>query len=130
MAIVISRSESGLSATSSFQALDNLAGASVSSSFTVPTGVSSIKSLSVALACDGAGEEFCGLIKISGNAMKDGDAVFATGGQMTMGSSTGSNMNFVQYDTDLAVTSGNSCEFSIATTTNAAIDVVVTAQFA
>ena len=50
MAIVISRSESGLSATSSFQALDNLAGASVSSSFTVPTGVSSIKSLSVALA--------------------------------------------------------------------------------
>jgi hypothetical protein len=63
MAIVISRSESGLSATSSFQALDNLAGASVSSSFTVPTGVSSIKSLSIALACDGAGEEFCGLVK-------------------------------------------------------------------
>ena len=130
MAIVISRSESGLSATSSFQALDNLAGASVSSSFPVPTNVSSIKSLTVALACDGAGEEFCGLVKISGNAMKDGDAVFATGGQMTMGTSTGSNMNFVQYDTDLSVTSGNSCEFSIATTTNAAIDVVVTAQFA
>ena len=62
--------------------------------------------------------------------MKDGDAVFATGGQKTMGTSTGSNMNFVQYDTDLAVTSGNSCEFAIATTTNAAIDVVVTAQFA
>jgi hypothetical protein len=122
MAIVISRSESGLSATSSFQALDNLAGASVSSSFTVPTGVGAIKSLSIALACDGAGEEFCGLV--------NGDAVFATGGQMTMGTSTGSNMNFVQYDTDLAVTSGNSCEFSIATTTNAAIDVVVTAQFA
>jgi hypothetical protein len=128
MAIVVSRSESGLSATSSFQSLDNLAGASVSSSFTVPTNVSSIKSISVALACDGAGEEFCGLIKISGNAMRDGDAVFATGGQMTMGTSTGSNMNFVQYD--LAVQPGNSCEFSIATTTNAAIDVVVTAQFA
>ena len=42
MAIVISRSESGLSATSSFAALDNLAGASVSSSFTVPTTVTSI----------------------------------------------------------------------------------------
>ena len=101
-----------------------------SSSFTVPTGVSAIKSLSIALACDGAGEEFCGLLKISGNAMRDGDAVFATGGQMTMGTSTGSNMNFVQYDTDLAVQSGNSVELSIATTTNATIDVVVTAQFA
>ena len=130
MAIVVSRTESGMSLTTSFAALDNLAGASVSSSFTVPTGVSAIKSLSIALACDGAGEEFCGLVKISGNAMRDGDAVFATGGQMTMGTSTGSNQNFVQYDTDLAVQSGNSCEFSIATTTNAAIDVVVTAQFA
>ena len=131
MAIAISRSVTQSTTTAgTFQALSALGAATVSSSFTVPTNVSSIKSLSIALACDGAGEEFCGLIKISGNAMKDGDAVFATGGQMTMGTSTGSNMNFVQYDTDLSVTSGNSCEFSIATTTNAAIDVVVTAQFA
>ena len=61
--------------------------------------------------------------------MRDGDAVFAGGGQMTMGTSTGSNQNFVQYDTDLSVQPGNSCEFSVATTTNAAIDIVVTAQF-
>ena len=52
MAIVISRSESGLSATTSFQALDNLAGASVSSSFTVPTGVGALKQLSIAVAAD------------------------------------------------------------------------------
>ena len=129
MAIVVSRTESQLSATTSFQALDNLAGASQSSSFTVPTNVSSIKKI-IFSTCADAVEEYVPLLKISGNAMKDGDAVFATGGQMTMGTSTGSNMNFVQYDTDLAVTSGNSCEFSIATTTNAAIDVVVTAQFA
>jgi len=130
MAIVVSRSESGLSATTSFQSLDNLAGASVSSSFTVPTNVSSIKSLSIACAADGAGEELCSLIKISGNGMRDGDAVFAGGGQMTMGTSTGSNQNFVQYDTDLAVQPGNSCEFAVAVTTAAAIDIVVTAQFA
>jgi len=129
MAIVISRSESQLAGTSSFQALDNLAGASVSSSFTVPTNVSALKSLSIACAADGAGEEFCSLVKISGNAMRDGDAVFAGGGQMTMGTSTGSNMNFVSYDTDLKVQPGNSCEFSVAVTTNAAIDIVVTAQF-
>ena len=129
MAIVILRSESGLSATTSFQALDNLAGASVSSSFTVPTNVSALKSLSIACAADGAGEEFCSLVKISGNAMRDGDAVFAGGGQMTMGTSTGSNQNFVSYDTDLKVQPGNSCEFSVAGTTAAAIDIVVTAQF-
>ena len=129
MAIVVSRTESQLAATTSFQALDNLAGASQSSSFTVPTNVTSIKKI-IFSTCADAVEEYVPLLKISGNAMKDGDAVFATGGQMTMGTSTGSNMNFVQYDTDLAVTSGNSCEFAIATTTNAAIDVVVTAQFA
>jgi hypothetical protein len=130
MSIVISRSESGLSATTSFQALDNLAGASVSSSFTVPTNVSSIKSLAIAVCADGAGEDFVPLVKISGNAMKDGDAVFSGGGQMTMGTSTGSNMNFVTYDTDLSVQPGNSCEFSVAVTTAASIDIVVTAQFA
>jgi len=70
------------------------------------------------------------LVKISGNAMRDGDAVFAGGGQMTMGTSTGSNQNFVAYDTDLAVQPGNSCEFAVAVTTAAAIDIVVTAQFA
>jgi hypothetical protein len=34
------------------------------------------------------------------------------------------------YDTDLGVQPGNSCEFSVAVTTAAAIDIVVTAQFA
>ena len=48
---------------------------------------------------------------------------------MTMGTSTGSNQNFVQYDTDLAVQPGNSCEFAVAVTTAAALDIVVTAQF-
>ena len=130
MAIAISRSVTQSTTTAgTFQALSALGAATVSSSFTVPTNVSSIKNLTVSFTVD-AVEEFCGLVKITGNAMRDGDAVFATGGQMTMGTSTGSNMNFVQYDTDLSVTSGNSCEFSIATTTNAAIDVVVTAQFA
>ena len=45
MAIVVTRSESGMSLTTSFAALDNLGGASVSSSFTVPQNVSSIKQI-------------------------------------------------------------------------------------
>ena len=124
MAIVISRSESQLAGTSSFQALDNLAGASVSSSFTVPTNVSSIKSLTIAVTADGA-EEFVPLVKVSGNAMKDGDAVFS--GAPVMGAIA---MASQQYDTDLKVQPGNSCEFSIAVTDAATISAVVTAQFA
>jgi len=123
MAIVISRSESQLAGTSSFQALDNLAGASVSSSFTVPTNVSSIKSLTISVTADGA-EEFVPLVKVSGNAMKDGDAVFS--GAPIMGAIAMASM---QYDTDLKVQPGNSCEFSIAVTDDATISAVVTAQF-
>ena len=73
MAIVVSRSESGMSLTTSFQALDNLGGASVSSSFTVPQGVSAIKAISISMSND-ANEETIGLCKVSGNAMRDGDA--------------------------------------------------------
>ncbi len=124
MAIVISRSEAQLAATTSFQAMDNLGGASVSSSFTVPTNVSSIKSLTISVTADGA-EEFVPLVKISGNSMRDGDAVFS--GAPVMGAIA---MAQIQYDTDLAVQPGNSCEFSIAVTDAATISAVVTAQFA
>ena len=124
MAIVVSRSESQLAATTSFQAMDNLGGATVSSSFTVPTNVSSIKSLTISVTADGA-EEFVPLVKISGNSMRDGDAVFS--GAPVMGAIA---MAQIQYDTDLAVQPGNSCEFSIAVTDAATISAVVTAQFA
>ena len=124
MSIVISRSESQLAATTSFQAMDNLGGATVSSSFTVPTNVSSIKQLTISVTADGA-EEFVPMVKVSGNSMRDGDAVFS--GAPVMGAIA---MAQIQYDTDLAVQPGNSCEFSIAVTDAATISAVVTAQFA
>jgi hypothetical protein len=129
MAIVVSRTESQLSATTSFQALDNLAGASQSSSFTVPTNVSSIKKI-IFSTCADAVEEYVPLLKISGNAMKDGDAVFAGAGQTAMPSSTGSNSNTIEIDTDLAVQPGNSVEMSVAVTDAATISVGATLQFA
>ena len=54
MAIVITRSESQLAATGAFQALDNLGSSSVSSSFTVPSNVSRIKQISIAVTADAA----------------------------------------------------------------------------
>ena len=116
--------------STSFQALSALAASTVSSSFTVASGMTKIKVLTFAQATDGAGEEYVGLCKISGNALQNGDAVFAIGGQAVMGTSTGSNQNFVQQDTELFVQSGNSCEISYAQVgSTAAVDVAVTLTF-
>ena len=129
MAIAITRSVTQSTTTAgTFQALSALGAASVSSAFTVPTNVSSIKNLTIAFSVD-AVEEFCGLLKITGNAMRAGDAVFNAGGQSAMPSSVGSNMMYVSIDTDLSVQSGNSVSFEIATTSAATVDCVVTAQF-
>ena len=129
MAIVVSRTESGMSLTTSFAALDNLAGASVSSSFTVPQGVSGIKQVSISMSNDAA-EETIGLLKISGNAMRDGDAVFTASGMVIGATATGNASNNIQYDTDLGVLSGNSVELSLAGTTAATVDAAVTVTFA
>jgi len=129
MAIVITRTESQLSATTSFQALDNLGGASVSSSFNVPQGVSAIKQVAIATTADGS-DEYIPLIKISGNAMRDGDAVMCGPANVASTTATGTSMNFGQYDTDLGVVSGNSVELSIAVTDAATISAAVTVTFA
>ena len=129
MAIVVSRSESGMSLSTSFAALDNLAGASVSSSFTVPQGVSAIKQISISMSND-ANEETIGLCKISGNAMRDGDAVFTAAAMVVGATATGNTSNNIQYDTDLGVVCGNSVELSLAGTTAATVDAAVTVTFA
>jgi hypothetical protein len=130
MSLAITRSVSGSTTTAGvFQALSALGAATVSSSFTVPTNVSSIKNITVSFAVD-AVEEFCGLVKMTGNAMKDGDAVFNAGGQTAMPSSVGANMYYISIDTDLKVQPGNSVSYEIATTQVATIDCVVTCQFA
>jgi hypothetical protein len=129
MAIVVSRTEAGLSATTSFQAMDNLAGASVSSSFTVPQNVSSIKQVAFTVSTDG-NDDFAPLLKISGNAMRDGDAVFCGAAISPVGTSTGAVSNMQAYDTDLAVQPGNSVELSIAVTTAATIDAAASITFA
>jgi hypothetical protein len=62
--------------------------------------------------------------------MKDGAATFITPGQCVLGTSTGANTNFAQYDTDLAVQSGNSLEISYAQIgSTAAADVGCTLTF-
>jgi hypothetical protein len=130
MALAITRSTTQTTTVLGvFEALSSLGAATVSSSFTVPTNVSAIKNIAVSFSVD-AVEEFCGLVKITGNAMRDGDAVFNAGGQTAMPSSVGANMMYVSIDTDLAVQPGNSVSYEIATTSAATVDAVVTCQFA
>jgi len=129
MAIVITRSETQLAATGAFQAMDNLGTSSVSSSFTVPSNVTSIKQIAIAVTADGS-DEFVPMVKISGNTMRDGDAVFVGGANVASTTATGTAMNFVQYDTDLAVLAGNSCEISIAVTDDSTISAAVSLTFA
>jgi hypothetical protein len=130
MGVIVVTRTGVVTGSTSFQALSSLAASSVSSSFTVASGMTSIKNITCGQANDGAGEEFQGLIKISGNAMQNGDAVFAIGGQAVMGTSTGSNQNYVSIDTDLAVVPGNSCEISYAQVgSTATVDVAATVQF-
>ena len=129
MAIVVTRT-GVVTGSTSFQALSSLAASSVSSSFTVANSMTKIKNITVGQATDGAGEEYQGLIKVSGNAMREGDAVFCIGGQVAAGTATGTNQNYVSIDTDLDVVPGNSCEISYAQVgSTATVDVAATLQF-
>jgi len=129
MAIVVTRT-GVVTGSTSFQALSSLAASSVSSSFTVANNMRKIKNITVGQSVDATGESFQGLIKISGNAMREGDAVFTVGGQVVVGTSTGTNMNYISIDTDLEVQPGNSCEISYAQVGDTAtVDVAATLQF-
>ena len=129
MALTIARTESQLSATTAFQAMDNLMASTVSSSFVVPSGVSKLVSLDVSMTADGA-EECTGLIRLAGNGMSDGEQYVATSAIVNAGSATGTANNYVSKDTDFNVISGNSIEMSVAVTDAATISVAAVATFA
>jgi len=130
MGVIVVTRTGVVTGSTSFTALSSLAASSVSSSFTVASGMTSIKNITVGQAVDATGESFQGLIKISGNAMRDGDAVFTVGGQVTVGTATGANQNYISIDTDLSVQPGNSVEISYAQVGDTAtVDVSATLQF-
>ncbi len=129
MALTIARTETQLSATTAFQALDNLMASTVSSSFVVPSGVSKLVSLDVAITADGA-EETAGLIRCAGNGMSDGEQYICCSAIVNAGSATGTASNYVSKDTDFNVISGNSIEMSLAVTDAATVSVTVVATFA
>ena len=129
MAVVITRSAAGLSATASNQALSSLGASTLSSSFNIPVGMSAIKQISISVTSVGT-VDFVPLVTISGNGMKEGAASFAGMGYSAGATSTASSNNNLTYDTDLPITANNSVEIALAVTTAATVDAAITVTFA
>ena len=129
MAIVVTRTEAGLSATTSFQSMNNQF-ASSGLSLVVPSGVSQISSISMGVSSVATGADFCSGFKLTGTALQEGDATFM-GPAIAQAASSGTGVAncVVQEKTALGVTSGNTLDIQIAVTTAATIDASCTIQF-
>ena len=129
MAIVVTRTEAGLSATTSFQSMNNQF-ASSGLSLVVPSGVSQISSISMGVSSVATGADFCSGFKLTGTALQEGDATFM-GPAIAQAASSGTGVAncVVQEKTALGVTSGNTLDIQMAVTTAAKIDASCTIQF-
>lgn len=129
MALTIARTESQLSGTTAFQAMDNLMASTVSSSFVVPSGVSKLVSVDIGTTSD-ASEEYAVLVRLAGNGMSDGEQYVVGAANVASTTATGTAANYVSKDTDFNVISGNSIEASIAVTDAATISATCVMTFA
>ena len=126
----ICRTVTGTAIGTSFTALSAVLASTVSSSFVVPTGVSAIKHVSVAMATDDVTESAT-VCRLSGNALRDSGEQFINGPSMnTMASSTGAFNGTVGTDVDFAVTPGNSIEVAMGATASITGDASVVLTFA
>ena len=129
MAIVVTRTEAGLSATTSFQSMNNQF-ASLGLSLVVPSGVSQISSIDMGVSSVATGADFCSGFKLTGTALQEGDATFM-GPAVAQAASSGTGVAncVVQTKTALSVTPGNTIDIQVAVTTAATIDASCTIQF-
>ena len=129
MAIVVTRTEAGLSATTSFQSMNNQF-ASSGLSLVVPSGVSQISSIDMGVSSVATGADFCSGFKLTGTALQEGDATFM-GPAVAQAASSGTGVAncVVLSKTALSVTPGNTIDIQVAVTTAATIDASCTIQF-
>jgi len=129
LAIVVTRTEAGLSATTSFQSMNNQF-ASSGLSLVVPSGVSQISSIDMGVSSVATGADFCSGFKLTGTALQEGDATFM-GPAVAQAASSGTGVAncVVQTKTALSVTPGNTIDIQVAVTTAATIDASCTIQF-
>ena len=129
MSIVVTRTEAALSATTSFQSMNNQF-ASSGLSLVVPVGISQISSIDMGVSGVATGADFCSGFKLTGTALQEGDATFM-GPAISQAASSGTGVAncVVQTKTALSVTPGMTLDIQIAVTTAATIDASCTIQF-
>jgi len=129
MSIVVTRTSAALSATTSFQSMNDQF-ASSGLSLVVPTGVSQISSISMGVSGVATGADYCSGFKLTGTALNQGDATFM-GPAIAQAASGGTGVaNCVtQEKTALSVTPGMTLDIQVAVTTAATIDASCTIQF-
>ena len=129
MAIVVTRTEAALSATTSFQSMNNQF-ASSGLSLVEPTGVSQISQISMGVSGVATGADFCTGYKLTGTALQEGDATFM-GPAISQAASSGVGVAncVMQEKTALGVTSGNTLDIQFAVTTDATVDCSCTITF-
>jgi hypothetical protein len=129
MAIVVTRTTAALSATTSFQSMNDQF-ASSGLSLVVPSGVSQISQISMGVSTVGTGADLCSGFKLTGTALQEGDATFM-GPAIAQAASGGTGVAncVVQEKTALGVTSGNTLDIQMAVTTAATIDASCTITF-
>tara|TARA_Y100000310_G_scaffold254494_1_gene261571 strand:+ start:89 stop:442 length:354 start_codon:yes stop_codon:yes gene_type:complete len=116
--------------TTAYAALTGNLASTLSSSFVIPSNVSAIKHISVAVATDDV-VETASVIRLSGNALQDSGEQFVNGPSMnTMGSSVGAFNGTTEHDVDFAIQSGNSLEIAIGVTAaiTGEVSVILTMQ--
>lgn len=129
MAITIIRTATGATVDTSYSAVSNNLAASLSSSFTIPTGVSAVKNVSVAVATDDVVESAT-VCRLSGNALSQSEQYVNGPSMNTIGTSTGAFNGTVSTDVDFPVIPGNSMEIAMGATASlvAEVSVVITLQ--
>ena len=129
MAIVVTRTTAALSATTSFQSMNDQF-ASSGLSLVVPSGVSQISSIDMGVSSVATGADFCSGFKLTGTALQEGDATFM-GPAVAQAASSGTGVAncVVQTKTALGVTPGNTIDIQVAVTTAATIDASCTITF-
>jgi len=128
MSQTLALTESQLSATTTFVAMNNLMSSSVSSAQSIPQGVSAIRTIEITSTAD-ASEEYCLLLRITGNGIEN-EQYMAGGAVVASTTATGTAQNYVMKDVDFTVTPGNTIEVSLAVTDAATISAAVVLTFA
>lgn len=121
LSIIRTKDQLGITVAGAFTALDEVGSATVSTAAVIPSGVSKIVNIQVSCTADGA-EEVVPVVLFSGNALPGGDTYQLGAG---MGATTVGNANYVSFDSDIDVISGNSLTISATSLDAATISIAV-----